>query len=317
MVDKLYEAKEVLTLLTVWRHTPEAFSALEGKPAVVEEAVARGFDVPCSMLYVDEEERTLVVGLVPEAAADGPRHEADLREILGEEIPFRLDYARVVRDAAPSKKQDCRPLWGGVRMNGDATLGVVYDLGQGELATILSSHAVGANGKTGQTVGQAAHTSPYGVVTVNPSLSYRASDSALARITNSRISGEPNRIWRSTDRAYAVVDYAISQNTPVRTVLYMQGAQSDDLRRGVLLEKRVTVADKRGTLTDQIVADYEAQGGDSGAPIFYMAGEEDYVVFVGVHAGRVETDDGTVRPYYSPWESIREELNLPQYRVSE
>lgn len=315
MNEKLYQAKELLTLLSVNQHSPDVYADIDNKPPGIEGVVAQKYDLPFAVIYVDDDDEELVVGFSLTSVDERKRHESELQEILMD-IPFRIKYANVLRDNAPNKQQDCRPLWGGVKMNSDATLSVVYAGAENKPVTILSSHAIGNNGQTGQKVGQAASTAVYGVVTVNPSLEYRASDSALAKITNDRIHGEPNRIWSGPNTAFIVNDYAISSNTPEGLVLYMQGAKTDRLQRGALLRKGVTVTDARGTLTGQILSNYSAQGGDSGAPIFYMTDVSGYVVYIGIHGGRIEWDDGNFYPYYSPWESIRKELNLPQYEIN-
>jgi hypothetical protein len=110
-----------------------------------------------------------------------------------------------------------------------------------------------------------------------------------------------------------VNDFAISSNTPVHLVVYMQGAMQDGLQSGRILQKGVTVTDARGTLTNQVYASYTAEGGDSGAPVFYTTEFDDYVVYVGIHAGRVIESGHTVA-FYSPWEGIRDDLGLHPVR---
>ena len=310
MSSSLHTAQELLNTVMRWQSEPDQ-ATQDLLPAGLEAHLEQLKDLPLGMAYVDDEREELVVGL----AGERDREDAGraLRALLGD-VPLRLSSVQVTRDDAPAKKEDCRPIWGGVRMNSGATIAVVYKLSDGPLGTILSSHAVGEG--TGQTVGQAAITSAYGKVTINPSLKSRYSDSALAVITNTRIGGEPNKIWAAPNTAYTVNDYAISSNTPLRLVIYMQGAQTPELQRGVIWQKGVTIKDARGVLYDQVLATYSAQSGDSGAPIFYMTEYPGYVVFVGLHAGRI-IEDETTYAYYSTWEAIRAELKLPQYKGAE
>ena len=282
----------------------EASLAAEHAPAAL----------PLRTVYVDSESGVLVVGLDQSAQADRHAHERAVRAIAGG-ADFEVRYVSVRRDACPDKKQDCRPLRGGVRMNGDATLNlvIIQQVNGGRVVqTIASSHAVGAG--TGQSVGQAPKSSTYGKVIANPSLADRASDSALTDITNQRIEGSPYTIWRGPNVAdYIVNDFAISANTPENLVVYMQGAMQDDVQPGRLIQKGVTIIDNRGRLTNQVYAGYTATGGDSGAPIFYRTEFDGYVVYVGIHGGRVVEAGNTVS-YYSPWEGIRDDLGLAPVR---
>lgn len=301
----LQEAQERLNRLLAGGHTPveggqqAEGEGQEGRPGVPVE-------LPIAAVYIDRDNNQLVIGLSAGEEANRSRHEEQIERLLGD-VPRRLTYVTVVRDDAPNKKQACRPLWGGVRVQSGATLSVVYDLRDGTMGTILSGHGTGG---VGTSVGQPGAPSPYGKVTINPPLTYRASDSALAVITNQRIQGQPNAIWIAPNQSITVSDYAISANTPLRLVIYMQGAQTDDLQRGFIYSKGVTVRDARGTLVNQVLGTYSAQGGDSGAPVFYLV--NNYAVYVGIHAGRMQMDQGMM-PFYSPWEAIRSELNLPQY----
>ena len=77
--------------------------AAAGTPASAP-AVSRA-DLPLATCHVDEAAGVLVVGLAAESAADKDRH-VKLVEWLADGAPTRLTYVRVVRDGAPSKKED-------------------------------------------------------------------------------------------------------------------------------------------------------------------------------------------------------------------
>jgi hypothetical protein len=270
--------------------------------------------LPLRVAYVEDETGRLVVGIDRAAQAGRAAHEQAVRAIAGD-ADLDIRYVGVARDACPDKKQDCRPLRGGVRMNGDATLNLVITQlvsGAPVSQAITSSHAVGPG--TGQSVGQSPKTTTYGAVIRNPSLANRASDAALTSITNQRITGSPYAIWRGAGVAdYIVNDFAISLNTPVGMTVCLQGAMQPGLQPGRLLEKNVTVTDQRGTLTGQVYAGYTAAGGDSGGPVFYLTEHDGYVVYAGIHAGRV-IEDGREVAYYSPWEGVQADLQLVPVR---
>lgn len=299
------EASEAITEI-MRRQSLDSSARLPADPAAAA--------LPLRMVYVDEESGALVIGLAEEAKSAREAHERVVRSLAGD-ADVTIKYVGIVRDACPGKKQDCRPIRGGVRMNGDATLNLVVKQrvdGVEVVQTITSSHAVG-NG-TGQKVGQSASTATYGQVIKNPPLAGRASDAALTNMSNRRIEGSPYSIWRGPDMAdFIVNDFAISANTPVNLVVYMQGAMAEEVARGKILQTGVTITDAHGTLTNQVCADYLAAGGDSGAPVFYLTDVDGYVVYVGIHAGRV-IEDGDVMPFYSPWEGVRGDLELDLIR---
>ncbi|HWU88564.1 MAG TPA: hypothetical protein VN253_14880 [Kofleriaceae bacterium] len=278
--------------------------AAAGTPASAP-AVSRD-DLPLATCHVDEAAEVLVVGLAAEAAADTARH-VPLIEWLADGAPARLTYVRVVRDGAPSKKEDARPLWGGVRMSSSGTTNVVIRQHGGAVQVIASSHVVGPG--IGQSVGQSATSSKYGEVIKNPSLGNRRSDSALTSITNRRIQGAPYQIWRAPDEAFTVKGFVTSADTPVGLAVWMQGAQTEALQGGGILRTNVTVTDSRGTLVNQVYASYAAQSGDSGAPVFYLTFEDGAVVYTGIHVGRIIENDQEIS-FYSPWEGVRDDLGL-------
>jgi hypothetical protein len=295
------------------RQEPE--SAVESAPDSPLPAEHDATALPLRTVYVDEESGGLIVGIDSATEAERTSHERTLNALLGG-ARFEVRYVTIMRDACPNKKEACRPLRGGIRVNSDNTLNLVIlqrVSGQVRPQTIVSSHPF--KDGIGQTVGQPnTQDGKYGEIISNPSLSHRASDAALTNISNSRTEASPYRIWRAPDSdGYIVNDFAVSDHTPFRLRVYMQGAMEPELRSGVLIQKGVTVTDKRGTLTNQVYATYPAYSGDSGAPVFYNTEFDDYVVYVGIHAGRI-IEDGNEVSFYSPWEGIQGDLALNPVR---
>lgn len=69
--------------------------------------------LPLRTIYIDAESGRLVIGIDRTAEPARGQHERTLRSLLGG-ADFELRYVRIIRDACPDKKQDCRPLRGGV-----------------------------------------------------------------------------------------------------------------------------------------------------------------------------------------------------------
>jgi hypothetical protein len=264
--------------------------------------------LPLASCRIDPETERLVVGLDLDSAKQEREHRSILKAALGG-TEVEVEYCRILRDNAPSKTAACRPIWGGVRMNTTGTVNLPLFDATGQPGTILSGHVVGPPGAA---VGQPAQTDTYGQVTVNPPLGNRWSDSAFARVTNHRIQITVDVIWAVPDFAYRVIAKANSGSTEAGLTVYMQGAHTVPLSEGVLLQRGVTITDARGTLQGQLLASYPAEGGDSGAPIFFPAGHSTQeVIYLGIHVGRIQNSNGSFTSFYSPWESIRAELGLP------
>jgi hypothetical protein len=266
-------------------------------------------ELPLSVVYVDEAAQKLVVGLAGDAAEHRARHLERLLEIVGE-VDLELRYVKVESHACPNKTGECRPMRSGVRVNTTGTLnlvGIHLVSGAREPFTIVSSHVVGAG--VGRAVGQPAASAPYGRVTVNPSLTNRSSDAALTDINNRRIEYQTYSIWGPDESTFTVVGFngAVAVGDPVA----MQGAHSDELAEGFVTQLDVTVRDTFGVLTHQVYADYPAEGGDSGAPVFEPNFDNEAATYNGIHCGRViDTNTGLQTPYFSTWNYISAELGV-------
>ncbi|HWU87452.1 MAG TPA: hypothetical protein VN253_09260 [Kofleriaceae bacterium] len=263
--------------------------------------------LPLTGCHVDSSSQKLMISLSESEQPNATEHERHLRQVLGD-IEFQIVYTTHRDHSAPSKTEAARPLWGGVQMAtgglDSGTLTLVVDKG-GSTYTLVSAHVVGV-GHTGQVVGQPRVAGgKYGVVTLNPAGPDRASDSALASIDQLGITGQRDRIWRAPDESYVVSAKARTSELTVGTRVYMQGAASSGLQAGRITATNVTSKRPSGlVLTGQIMANYTAIAGDSGAPVF-LSGAQGEVTFAGIVVGTHDDEQ-----LFSPWEGIQSDLGL-------
>lgn len=293
------------TKLIIFNKARQAISAIMGKePQGVP---------PIAVNYIDTNNEQLVIGLHRKGTASASRFEALFRRIIGNDIPLRL-FSTVIESQNSTKKQACRPVWGGVRMTSLSTICLPLADKNNTSGIIISHHAVG-NG-TGQKVGQPDSGSIIAEVITNPIMDsnhWRGSDSAFAKKTNRRVDFTENAIWKTKDISFTVVEKVNSTNTNVGDPVIMQGAMQPDISNGNIYQKNVDISDGVVFLKNQILATYTAQSGDSGAPVFRMQDSSTTnVEILGIHAGRYEdsSQNGTFFAYYSPWEALEAELNL-------
>ncbi|HEX2692347.1 MAG TPA: hypothetical protein VHN14_37325 [Kofleriaceae bacterium] len=310
-MERLENAHQALTSIIIrQRHPGAQEDAEEARLDVGARRDALGLRFVST--YVDRQARCLVVTLHKDTRDDEPAHRRLLERLLGD-LPLRLLYGEAIAEGAPSKTEKARPLWGGVLMKssvGYGTLSVVVER-SGVPMTLLSAHVVGVD-KTGQTVGQPDIASgTYGTVKVNPPyISGRLSDSALADIHPLSATGQLNTIWKAPNDAYTVVGYKASKDVPNDRNIYMQGAITVALSKGKIHATGVTWVSQFGTLTNQVLATYNSQQGDSGAPIMYFESHtRSSVYYIGIHVGR-DNENGTDYAVFSPWEGIKKELGL-------
>ena len=263
--------------------------------------------LPMIGCHVDPESQSLVVAMPESERQHAAEHEQQLRKALPG-VDLDIIYTVHHDHGAPSKAEAARPLWGGVAMateGAGGTLTLVVEKG-GAHHTLLSAHVVGV-GQTEQAVGQprVTTTGTYGTVKLNPAGPARASDSALASIDQLEITGQLDRIWRAPDEYYLVIAKAPTDQLTVGTKVYMQGASSAGLQEGKITATNVTSERPSGlVLTGQILADYTAIPGDSGAPVF-LRGDGDQVTFAGIEVGSHCGGE-----LFSPWAGIAADLGL-------
>jgi hypothetical protein len=272
-------------------------------------------DLPINLCYVDETRKSLVVGISDTAAI--ARYGGFLRQHIGDTPVVFVRCAAATRHAA--KDQLNRPLVGGlqitkhVRANVEyGTLGIVA-VRHGVNGFVTAGHVVGrANVKVYQPKRERDSTVPAGTVqAVSDYMTGALSDSAFVESTE-RLAR--NRIWRSADSLYEVTSAV--QSLELGTELFLQGATRAE-QAGVLAATDVTVrfAD-RGTLTEQWLANYDCQVGDSGAPV-YTKDQDPNVRLVGLHVGGTRAEYVDPRPSgrYQPNRSDEFGVISPWYNI--
>jgi hypothetical protein len=276
-----------------------------------------------SVCYIDTQRQRLMVGV----AGAGAEVRAAYRELRGLVGEVRLRVFVCAPAARHANKHDpVRPLVGGLLLNcpdvsGVGTLGISA-IRQGDAGFVTCGHVVEQVGiKVYQPrdsdindwqVGQSVVVSDYRGTAI--------SDSAFVK--TGRGIHTQRAIWKSGLGRYLVT--GTNEAVKVGDSVYMQGAASKAKpRAGDICGTNVTVTFAGGgVLTDQLLATYVSQNGDSGAPVFTDAGHGN-VLLVGLNVGvaapqyvRPAPDPGVYPPpkngyaVISPWASIAAELGV-------
>ncbi len=278
-------------------------------------------DIPLVLSWPDTVNQTLIVGIDSDAPLPKAVYTDRLKSIVGD-VPMKISFGKLVRDACNTKTSNCSPLWGGIQVQSSSPFGSTGTLTlpttntAGKVGFIISGHIAG-NGVTGQTIGQATTARIVGTVITNPILTNRVSDSAFVERSAGILT--ESKIWKSSTSAFNVIGKTPSSSTPIGATVLMQGITSAGVRSGSIQGKGLTVSDSLGTLRNQVAASYSSQAGDSGAPIF--AGGAVDVNFYGIHVARwCINEPGNPHPpctnpadetaIYSPWEGIQSELSV-------
>jgi hypothetical protein len=281
-----------------------------------------GTRLPVTLCHIDDERGHVAVGIdTAEPIASVHRH---LEALAGDAPLHVFPCAPAVRHA--NKRDYNRPPVGGLYLScpgaqSEGTLCLAATR-EGQAGFVTCGHvAVQAGIDVYQPRQSAANDWRIGrVVVVTDYTGNASSDSAFVAGTTPITE---RAIWRSSNSTYSV---DAVYDAPARGVaVSMQGASSQTaLRSGVICAKNVTVTfDDQGVLTDQLLANYVSSGGDSGAPVFYVAGDAS-VYMVGLNVGATlpvyvqpapdehlwpPAGNGTYA-VISPWMSVERDLNL-------
>lgn len=273
--------------------------------------------IPFALSYVDPLSNKLVVGIDRDSPLPKKVYEQKIRDLIGD-VPVEIVSGKFIREVCTSQTSICVSRVGGVKVtstSGSTPLGTmtyVTSMSPGPtIGFVMSSHVAGSG--TGQRVGQPDTSNLIGMVTKNPSLSNRPSDSAFVTL-DSEVQYTLDKIWKTSTTNFSITGKAPSSSTPVNSFVRMQGYASG-LQTGQIVAKGVTVSDSLGTLTNQVKVTYNSQTGDSGAPVFSGTGETSVTLF-GIHVGKFCTVTTVPCPaintitVYSPWEGIQSDLGV-------
>ena len=280
-----------------------------------------GARLPVTLCHIDAERGQVAVGI--ETAAALPHVRRPLEALAGG-APLRLfPCPPATRHAG---KQDHNPpLRGGLQLrspeqNSVGTLCLAATRGDRAGFVTCGHVAVRADTRLYQPRNSNAHDWLAGtVVAVSDYQDRASSDSAfVASATDIR----KHAIWKSSSADYTVD--GIYDSPAAGIAVAMQGASTKTkLRDGVICAKNVTVTfEDRGVLTGQLLANYLSAEGDSGAPVFHVAGETS-VFLVGLNVGVTAPEHADPRPdphewppckgFYavvSPWMNVERDLDL-------
>ncbi|MGH8779296.1 hypothetical protein [Paraburkholderia sp.] len=302
---------------------PELNAALHRAHRRISRMMTRtGPRLPVTLCYIDDRRGHVAVGI--DTVAEIPRVRRDLEALAGD-APLRMfPCAPAVRHA---NKQDYnRPLRGGLYLNcpnvqSEGTLCVAATRA-GQQGFVTCGHvAVCAGVNVYQPRQSSVNDWRAGsVIAVSGYAGNANSDSAFVAGTTAIAE---RAIWRSSNSNYTID--AIYDAPAPGIAVSMQGASNQTaLRSGVISARNVTVTfDDHGVLTNQLLANYLSSSGDSGAPVFHIAGET-LVYMIGLNVGA--TLPGYVQPppntqqwppaengtyaVISPWMSVERDLNL-------
>lgn len=240
--------------------------------------------VPLTLVGVDIRGNGLVIGLTEVT----PEYVAAIREVVGDEVSIEFVEGEVNLDRTGKH----RPLLGGIQLAtnpGYTTLSFPATAG-GESGFVMTGHA----GDVGDRVWQPTRWlwNRVGTISADPP-GPRFSDAAFV----------PNGytdplVWPDRD----IVGWSASYETDVGTIVNMEGITTDGTQ-GVIAFLHITFA-SWPYLYNQVLATYESDYGDSGAPTF-LEDTPGHATIVGTHVGAV--GDYAV---YSPVEGIAFDLGL-------
>lgn len=281
-----------------------------------------GTRLPVTLCHIDDERGHVAVGVdTATSIASVHRH---LETLAGDAPLHVFPCAPAVRHA--NKRDYNRPPVGGLYLScpdvaSEGTLCLAATR-EGQAGFVTCGHVAV---RTGVDVYQPRRSATNDwrigrVVAVTDYTGNASSDSAFVAGTTAITE---RAIWRSSNSTYSV---DAIYDAPARGVaVSMQGASNQTaLRSGVICAKNVTVTfDDQGVLTDQLLANYVSSGGDSGAPVFYVAGGAS-VYMVGLNVGATLPADVQPAPdehqwppstngtyaVISPWMSVERDLNL-------
>lgn len=276
-------------------------------------------DIPLYLTYVDQDS-TLMVGIYDGAPYSLAVYEARLKQLIGDETPFKIFSGHLEQTACSSRTVNCTSMTGGIRVSADNSAGnerfstMTYATtdNQGRAGFIMTGHTTGW-GVTGSDVGQSSLSRVVGAVVTNPGGTTRACDCVFVDF-DTGFSGDQNTIYRGSSTTYSIIGERTSSQTPFNSAVRMSGMVSG-YQSGIINGKNLTVGaydhdgNYIGTLTGSVMTTIVAQAGDSGAPMFSAPNGSNQVYLYGIQFGITQIN-GFTYTLYSPWEGISSELGV-------
>jgi len=286
-----------------------------------------------SLSFVDQTSNELVIGLDPKSTGTSDEYLQKIKQIINNDIAIKLQKIKVFRETC-TDVDDCDQGMGGIGVGpgtpqNTGTFTIPFVTTAGNVGFVMSGHVAG-NGQTGQDIEHSGTI--IGTVLTNPSLSNRTSDSAFVESESTLDLIMKIFNHNNPSSHYDVIDVKTSSQTNVSDPVYRSGIAEGE-RLGGIGAKGVTVTDSIGTLTNQVITTGTISDvGDSGGP-YFSPPVNNNVIFYGLHVGWVcvldfdydnpdlsiteksecTLEGGLVSSFYSPWESIQDELNLVDF----
>ena len=275
-------------------------------------AISTQGGVPIVLTYVDGRTSELVVGISDKAPLSKDIYEKRLRVIVGD-VPMRIESGHIQLLSCSGVNNPCNPMVGGNNVNpknggGSTSLSLMTSDTSGHHGFIMAAHGVASglpcSGHIGDTIMQEGNTA--GTVLTNPSTN-RHSDSAFIQLWFQQ-QYTPNQIYKGVNTVYTVTQKVNSSPSQYGLPVYLQGING--FKQGNIVSQGAVISQGSscGTL-NYVAVNISGQGGDSGAPIFSPPDANSNVSFYGI-AVALWTGDPQHVLLYSPWESIRADLNV-------
>lgn len=280
--------------------------------------------LPLTLAYVDWETGVLTAGI---DFREGPSEEtfAHLRYLTCG-LPLRIQPFKARRHM--SNQDKFRPVVGGIQMvvnrsyqefTGTICIGCSYDDGSitPKHGVLVSGHVVS---KTNTTVYQNSKVSQDNIGMVLAIANWKTGSCDAAFVAKTAAAAvSMGEIWTPAGPYLSVTGTAGDGVIVPGLDVKMLGINHDDPQEGQVVATGVSVTfsvgefDDPQTLTNQVLASYASEEGDSGGPVYTQVGTNTNVTFCGINVGSCSnTDVAASTPavgagtygIFSPWSQI-------------
>lgn len=280
--------------------------------------------LPLTLAYVDWETGVLTAGL---DFSEGPSEEtfAHLRYLTCG-LPLRLQPFTARRHM--SNQNRIRPVVGGIQMvvnrsyqefTGTICIGCSYDDGSitPKHGVLVSGHVVN---KTNTTVYQNSKVSQDNIGKVLVIADWKTGSCDAAFVAKTAAAAiTKGEIWTAAGPYLRVTAVAGDDVIVPGLDVKMLGMNNEAPQQGQVVATGVSVTfavgeyDEPQTLTNQVLASYASEEGDSGGPVYTQVGTNTNVTFCGINVGSCSNTDVTASTpavgagtygIFSPWSQI-------------